>query len=257
VDSAALTYAEVKAIASGNPLVIEKAQVDAEVMRLTRLKKQHAESLYQMRSRIRSLVGNVETCERDIANVREDLRIRTSTRGDNFSMTVQKETFTDRVKAGRALVFLAAALKPFQATKTIGSVAGFPITLSKFDERANLIIHGKSEYKANVSDSPAGTIASVEHALEGMADRLRERETDLQQHRKQGEDLTKQLDHPFEHEEKLTVATRRQQEIVNALDITKNQAAASVQASDEQEAMPEEQTIQPQNRAAKLGVTVG
>ena len=45
-------------------------------------------------------------------------------------MTVQKETFTDRVKAGRALVFLAAALKPFQATKTIGSVAGFPITLS-------------------------------------------------------------------------------------------------------------------------------
>ena len=55
LDSAALTYAEVKAIASGNPLVIEKAQVDAEVMRLTRLKKQHAESLYQMRYRIRSL----------------------------------------------------------------------------------------------------------------------------------------------------------------------------------------------------------
>jgi hypothetical protein len=55
VDAAALTYAEVKAIASGNPLVIEKAQVDAEVMRLTRLKKQHAESLYQMRYRIKSL----------------------------------------------------------------------------------------------------------------------------------------------------------------------------------------------------------
>ncbi len=50
VDSAALTYAEVKAIASGNPLVIEKATIDAEVMRLTRLKRQHAESLYQMRS---------------------------------------------------------------------------------------------------------------------------------------------------------------------------------------------------------------
>jgi len=228
VDSAALTYAEVKAIASGNPLVIEKAQVDAEVMRLTRLKKQHAESLYQMRSRIRSLTGSVEMCERDIANVREDLRTRTSTRGDNFSMTVQKETFTDRVKAGRALVFMAAALKPFQATKTIGCVAGFPITLSKFDERANLIIHGKSEYKGNVSDSPAGTIASVEHALESMAERLRERETDLRQYHKQSEDLTKQLDHPFEHEEKLTVATKRQQVIVEALDITKNQASAKV-----------------------------
>ena len=149
-------------------------------------------------------------------------------------MTVQKETFTDRVKAGRALVFLAAALKPFQATKTIGSVGGFPITLSKFDERANLIIHGKGEYKANVSDSPTGTIASVEHALESMADRLRERETDLQQYRKQGEDLTKQLDHPFENEKKLTEATKRQQEIVTALDITKNQASAKVTDSPEE-----------------------
>ena len=55
VDAAALTYAEVKAIASGNPLVIEKATIDAEVMRLTRLKKQHAESQYQMRYRVKSL----------------------------------------------------------------------------------------------------------------------------------------------------------------------------------------------------------
>ena len=151
--------------------------------------------------------------------------------------------------AARQWLFIAAALKPFQATKTIGSVAGLPITLSKFDEQATLIVHGKSEYKANVSDSPAGAIASVEHALESMADRLRERETDLKQCHKQSADVTKQLDHPFEHEEKLTVATKRQQEIVDALDITKNQAAASVQASDEQEAMPEEQTIQSQSSA--------
>ncbi len=119
VDAAALTYAEVKAIASGNPLVIEKAQIDAEVMRLTRLKKQHAESLYQMRYRLKGLADSVQTCEREIANIREDLRIRTSTRGDNFTMTVKKEAFTDRVKAGRALVFLAAALKPVQSTKAV------------------------------------------------------------------------------------------------------------------------------------------
>ena len=108
-----------------------------------------------------------------------------------------------------------------------------------------------------MSDSPAGTIASVEHALEGMADRLRERETDLRQFHKQSEDLTKQLDHPFEHDEKLATATARQQEIVTALDITKNQAAASVEASDEQEPTPEEQMIQPRKRTAKLGAAVG
>jgi N12 class adenine-specific DNA methylase len=228
VDSAALTYAEVKAIASGNPLVIEKATIDAEVMRLTRLQRQHAESLYQMRYRIRRLNNNAQLLEREIASIREDLRTRTSTRSDNFVMTVKNETFTDRVKAGRTLVFLAAAVKAFESTQTIGSIGGFPISLERFDERATLLIQGKHGYRANVSDSPAGTIASLEHALESLEDRLRERETDLTQSHRQSTDLSKQLDQSFEHKEKLEAATKRQQEIIAALDITKNQASPRV-----------------------------
>lgn len=62
--------------------------------------------------------------------------------------------------------------------------------------------------------------------MDSFEDRLRERETDLAQSQRQSADLTKQLDQPFEHEEKLVVATKRQQEIIAALDITKNQAPA-------------------------------
>jgi hypothetical protein len=218
----------VKAIASGNPLVIEKATIDAEVIRLTRLKRRHAESFYQMRYRIKRLGDTAEILERESANIREDLRTRTSTRGDNFSMTVRNETFTDRVKAGRALVFLAAAMKPFESTKPIGSIGGFPISVERFDERATLLIHAKHSYRANVSESPAGTIASLEHALDSIEDRLRERETDLAQSHRQSADLAKQLDQPFEHEEKLVAATNRQQEISGALDITKNQASQNI-----------------------------
>jgi hypothetical protein len=234
VDSAALTYAEVKAIASGNPLVIEKAAIDAEVMRLTRLKRQHAESLYQMRYRIKPLGDTAAILEREIANIHEDLRTRTSTRGDNFSMTVKNETFTDRVKAGRALVFLAAAVKPFESSKTVGSIGGFPISVERFDERVTLLIHGKHSYRANVSENPAGTIASLEHALDSFEDRLRERETDLAQSRRQSADLAKQLDQPFEHGEKLVAATSRQQQIIAVLDITKNQASPTVDGTSEQ-----------------------
>jgi N12 class adenine-specific DNA methylase len=228
VDAAALTYAEVKAIASGNPLVIEKATVDAEVIRLSRLKKQHANSLYQMRYRVKSLAEDAQRAERDIANIREDLRTRTSTRGNDFTMTVQKEAFTDRTKAGRALVFLAAALNPFQTTKPIGTIAGFAITIERLDARTSIRIHGKHVYEANVSDNALGTISSVEHALSSLEDRLREREADLRQYHRQSDDLAKQLDHPFEHEEKLTTATKRQQEIVASLDITKNQASVKL-----------------------------
>ncbi len=231
VDSAALTYAEVKAIASGNPLVIEKATIDAEVMRLTRLKKQHVETLYQMRYRIRRLNDSAALLEREIANIREDLRTRTSTRGDNFVMTLKNETFTDRVKAGRTLVFLSAAIKPFESTKAIGNIGGFPISVERFDDRATLLIHGKHSYRANISDSAAGTIASLEHSLDSFEDRLRERETELAQSHRQSADLTKQLDHPFEHEEKLANVAKRQQEIVVALDITKNQASPKVDDS--------------------------
>ncbi len=244
VDSAALTYAEVKAIASGNPLVIEKASIDVEVMRLTRLKKQHAESLYQMRYRIRRLNDNAAILEREIANMREDLRTRTSTRGDNFSMTVKDEAFTDRVKAGRALVFLAAVIKPFESTKAIGNIGGFAISVERFDERTTLMIHGKHSYRANVSDSPAGTIASLEHALDSFEDRLRERETDLAKSQRHAADLAKQLEQPFEHEEKLAAATIRQQEIVTALDITKNQAASSVAEEQKVESV---ETLEPMN----------
>ena len=228
VDAVALTYAEVKAIASGNPLVIEKAAVDAEVMRLTRLKKQHADSQYQMRYRIKTLVESVEIAERNLAAIREDLRTRTSTRGEDFIMTVQKEAFTDRTKAGRALVFLAAAMKPFTASKPLGTVGGFPFTLQRLEARTNLLIHGKHTYQANVSDNALGTVASVEHALSAMPDLVAEHEADLKRYVKQREDLTKQLGQPFEHEEKLAAATKRQQEIVAALDITKNQASAKV-----------------------------
>src|SRR5439155_2414686 len=72
IDSAALTYAEVKAIASGNPLVIEKAQVDAELLRLTRLRASHFDAQFRIRSNIRHLQDEAQTLTRRIADLRED-----------------------------------------------------------------------------------------------------------------------------------------------------------------------------------------
>ena len=255
VDAAALTYAEVKAIASGNPLVIEKATVDAEVLRLTRLKKQHADSQYQIRYRIKALNESAGIAKRNIAAIREDLRTRTTTRADDFIMTVQKETFTDRTKAGHALVFLAAAMKPFTTSKQIGSIAGFPLTLQRLEARTSAGIHGKHIYEANISDNALGAISSIEHALGSLDERLKEREADLTLYHRQSEDLAKQLDQPFEHEEKLSAATKRQQEIVTALDITKNQASAKVDDGVDQnaQAVQEQPDALGQNRKGTVG----
>ena len=235
VDAAALTYAEVKAIASGNPLVIEKGQ------HRRRGPAPHPAEEAARRQPVPDALPR-EDARREHANVpsarspaiREDLRTRTSTKGDDFSMTVQKETFTDRTKAGRALVFLAAAMKPFTATKPLGVIAGFPILPPAFrsprqpppprpahlpGERQRQRARHHRLRRARPRQPSRTTL------------RARSRPAPLRQAGGRPAEATRP---PFEHEEKLGVATRRQQEIVDALDITKNQASAKLDEGAEQ-----------------------
>ncbi|MBI3850393.1 MAG: hypothetical protein HY298_08905 [Verrucomicrobia bacterium] len=79
VDSAALTYAEVKAIASGNPLVMEKAKVDTEVLRLTRLQSQHNDTQYRLRSTLRRTTEEIPVYQKRLAAVQTDIATRQNT----------------------------------------------------------------------------------------------------------------------------------------------------------------------------------
>ncbi len=90
IDSRALTYAEVKAIASGNPLVIEKASVDAEVMRLNRLRSQHAETQYRIRSELRRLSEKIPDFKHHIENLKLDMAQRIRHAGRRLSNHVGK-----------------------------------------------------------------------------------------------------------------------------------------------------------------------
>ena len=235
VDAAALTYAEVKAIASGNPLVIEKAGVDGEVARLTRLKKQHLDSQYELRYRMKNFAESVEMCERHIANLEADLRTRVSTQGDRFVLKLKKETYTDRVKAGRALVFMAEAMREFTTTHPVGEVGGFPFALQRLDGSAKVLIKGRADHEANISDNALGTVASVEKALQNIETRLQGRREDFADYQRKREDLVRHVGAPFEYEQKLVAATARQQEIIAALDLTKNQAGTQSEGGTSEE----------------------
>jgi N12 class adenine-specific DNA methylase/predicted O-methyltransferase YrrM len=251
VEATALSYAEVKAIASGNPMVIEKAQVDAEVIRLNRLRRQHRDSQHSMRLRIKQAEQRIMVEEKFVANLQHDLATRTPTRGDSFTMTIDGQHYDERVKAGRQLVFIGAALKPMQSTGKIGSIAGFPISLHRLDARIELRIHGKNTYQATVSDSPQGTISSLEHAIGEFESHQAESNANLKQLEMRIGELKTQLDAPFEHQEKLEAVETRQQEIIAALDLAKNQASTLVDEQPETEA--ESQTTA---RAARHGVKV-
>ena len=129
IDSRALTYAEIKAIASGNPLVIEKASVDAEVMRLNRLRSQHAETQYRIRSDLRRLIEKIPDSRQHIENLKLDMAQRADTHGDAFQIVLEKSVVKDRAIAGELLTRIARRVSDSHQQFDIGSFAGFELSV--------------------------------------------------------------------------------------------------------------------------------
>ena len=127
IDGAALTYAEVKAIASGNPLVIEKARIDAEVARLSRLHCEHQETQFKLRSRVRHLTDELPRLEQRLDAVRQDLATRQDTSGDQFVMILEGQEIRDRGIAGELLLRRAERMRGSPTERPVGTLAGFQV----------------------------------------------------------------------------------------------------------------------------------
>jgi N12 class adenine-specific DNA methylase len=238
LDAPALTYAEVKAIASGNPMIVEKAKVDAEVMKLSRLRAEHAESQFSHRGRLRMMEQDVVRLERQMGATEKDLAARQDTQGEKFKIVLNGEVFTDRVKAGTALIYLAEDhrtdhLLGRPSPAVLGEFAGF-----KLEYRSTLpdkvTLRGASEYAASVSPSPVGTISSLEHAARSVQDQIERTRQELAQTTKNLGELSNLAGNVWEHEEHYRTLVKRQAELVDALDITKNQAASQLATESEE-----------------------
>jgi N12 class adenine-specific DNA methylase len=235
MDAPALTYAEVKAIASGNPLVIEKAKVDAEVMRLSRLRAEHDEAQFNTRMRVRMLEQDVTRTERQIAGMERDLTVRQDTRGEKFRIMLHGIEVTERPKAGEMLIHLVDRHLRAHAPVVLGELAGFKIEF-RSSLPDTLTLQGVLHYSAKVSPSPIGIISSLEHAARSIEENLSAQRTDLVQAKKNLTDLSALIGRPFEHDARHRELQTRQAELVQALDLTKNQAPSEL-ATDSAETM--------------------
>lgn len=232
LDSAALTYAEVKAIASGNPLVIEKAQVDAELIRLTRLRSAHAEEQYRIRTNLRRSHEDAEAFTGRLTNLRQDIAGRQDTSGDQFSIELDGQVLDNRGIAGELIVRRAEKIKNrFGDDVRIGRFAGFDLFLRPtFNNNVEMILRGKNSYAARVTDTAQGTIRSLEANVQGFEERASKLEYDIADSSKRAKELESKVGAHFEREERYQQLTRRQSEIEEKLDLTKNQAPSQVEA---------------------------
>jgi N12 class adenine-specific DNA methylase len=229
LESPALTYAEVKAIASGNPLVIEKAKIDSEVMRLSRMRGQHDEDQYNARRRLHMMEEDVVRLEKAKAGYESDLRQRAETRGDAFKIMLVGRSYDQRAEAGAMLVGLVDRQKSARGVVELGNFAGFRVEFRPMVSD-KVTLRGAMSYDATVTGNPLGVIMSLEHAARSIEERITGAQETLVRTRQNIAQMTALIGRPFEHEARFKAAVARQAELVQALDLTKNQNTAGLAA---------------------------
>jgi hypothetical protein len=229
VDGAALTYAEVKAIASGNPVVIEKANVDAEVARLSRLRSQHIETQFRLRTQVRHLNEEMPRWEKRLEEIRSDIVARQDSRGEAFVMQIDGQIIRDRGIAGELLLRHADRVRVTRAGRLLGKFAGFQVSIEhNFMSGADIVLKRAGTHVAKVGSTAMGTIRSVEYVIQNLDETALTAEQRLVETRERISDIHGQVAKPFEYEERLVSLSQRQDEIEEALDLTKGQASAQL-----------------------------
>ena len=173
-------FAMAKAIASGDQRLMQKAGLEADIARLERLRAAHRDDLFAVRRQIRNAERDIEYDTRCIAGIGKDIERRVSTAGDAFEMSVAGQSFTERKRAGRALmkeIMTLVHLRQEDET-TIAAIGGFDLVFSgqrfgndEFQYDVALARTGvETDIDLALTVTPLGAISRIEHVLAGFED---------------------------------------------------------------------------------------
>ena len=235
-----LSAAEVKALASGSPLILEQVQLDTDIKKLESLYRAHLSAVRAARERLVSDKGRVEQLERMIDLGKTDmLAIKDTYSEGKFSITVGKQKFTEKKDAGVALMAEATAKAVDTGYTTIGSFAGFDVRVIKSSEGVKGLIVGKQGYSFNTY--PNNTTFMINHLIsvvEGITDKVNVWRTALEETKKDIAEQEKLINEPFAKQTELDEKRKRYNEVMEILNPKEEQSLDSVA----------EDTVQEQSR---------
>jgi hypothetical protein len=241
LEGGALTYAEIKAIASGNPAVMEKVKVDTEIRKLDQLRASHINQQYKIRSQIQGLPGHIESGKKYHAAVAADIAARDAHADEDFTMKVGNRDYSGkgaREDAGNALNMVVMSWRDDKTLKVRGYFKGFEILSrgSQFkDGEPDLFIRGRETYKANLNlENPQGTIQSIESVLRGLDRKEEDEHGEIERQEKALADYRAQLGRSFEHEARLKDLLAKQAQLNAMLDLDKHDAQTVAEAVETQ-----------------------
>ena len=222
VDDTALSYAEIKALATGNPYIKEKMDLDVQVSKLKLLKANHTSQIYRLESDIaKNFPVQISALKERIAGMQVDSQVVKSVDlqdNDTFAMTVGNVLYEDKKEAGEALIAACAGLKTVSTGGKVGEYHGFTLSASynMFSNAFELTIKGKCSYKLEIGKDPVGNMQRIHNTLSSIDRKLTESEQKLETVQQQLATAQEEVKKPFPKETELNEKMERLSEL-NAL----------------------------------------
>lgn len=218
IDETALSYAEIKALAAGNPDIIEKTELDTQVAKLKLLKQNYLSEKYALEDKVIKYYPNeIKRLENRIEDMKEDIEVfnNNNTPDNSFEkMNIKGTDFTERKEAGEKIIEICKSMTNPEPLE-IGEYKGFKIILffDTMDRKFYASMKNNLSYKTELGSDPSGNITRIDNVLNGIETRLSSIENNLEDTKKNYESAKKEIEKPFPQEEELKTKSKRLDEL--------------------------------------------
>ena len=247
VDEQALSYAEIKALCAGNPLIKEKMDLDMQVAKLKVLKADHQSQKFRLQDKLLTkFPADIQEANAHIAGLKADAQLAAAHpqgKEEFCGMVIKGVTYDEKKTAGERLV-LACSELPNAEEKVIGSYRGFELSLrfDAFRTEYQALLKGQRKYTVPLGTDPLGNIIRLDNSLNSFPERITAAENELETLHQQQAAAQIEVEKPFPQEEELAEKSARLAELNAQLDVDEKSHEPE-QDEEEQEDAPRRSSV--------------
>lgn len=247
VDEQALSYAEIKALCAGNPLIKEKMDLDVQVAKLKVLKADHQSQKFRLQDKLLTkFPADIQEANAHIAGLKADAQLAAAHpqgKEEFCGMVIKGVAYDEKKTAGERLV-LACSELPNAEEKVIGSYRGFELSLrfDAFRTEYQALLKGQRKYTVPLGNDPLGNIIRLDNSLNNFPERITAAENELTTLHQQQAAAQIEVEKPFPQEEELAEKSARLAELNAQLDVDEKNHEPE-QDEEEQEDAPRRPSV--------------
>ena len=208
MDEQTLSYAEVKSLATGDPRIKERMDLEMEISKLKLLRASHMNQRFEMQSRLQRIPLEIQSYEQAREKLAADHASYMQNKAGDFSMTICGTRYAERKDAGAALLSACQA-KTDPAPKEIGAYRGFRLLLAYANMQFTAILKGEGSYSVELGDTAIGNIQRLEHLLERLAPSVKAADCKIDALKQEQQTLEADAEQPFPQEAELAEKSQR------------------------------------------------